>query len=157
MTVLGRVAGAHGPTRSTTAMASAASRLLRTYAIHVETLRRPRNGGSQFVRVDACERGRPGSRRPATIVCHVCAKAASARTWRGQGRFRCRARQYPCVPGHQPMAAPITTAAAPVPNPGGFRGAAAKPARGRKWPRLRDSKTRHCCRNGPTCSPQPWC
>jgi hypothetical protein len=52
---------------------------------------------------------------------------------------------------------PITTAAAPVPNPGGFRGAAAKQARGRKSPRLRDSKTRHSCRSGPTCSPQPWC
>jgi hypothetical protein len=52
MAVLGRVAGAHGPTRSTTAMASAASRLLRTYAIQVETLRRLRNGGSQFVRVE---------------------------------------------------------------------------------------------------------
>jgi hypothetical protein len=52
MAVLGRVAGAHGPTRSTAAMASAAARLLRTYAIQVETLRRLRNGGSQFVRVE---------------------------------------------------------------------------------------------------------
>jgi hypothetical protein len=33
-------------------MASAAARLLRTYAIQVETLRRLRNGGSQFVRVE---------------------------------------------------------------------------------------------------------
>jgi hypothetical protein len=52
MAVLGRVAGAHGPTRSTAAMASAAARLLRTYAIQVEALRRLRNGGSQFVRVE---------------------------------------------------------------------------------------------------------
>jgi hypothetical protein len=33
-------------------MAAAAARLLRTYAIQVETLRRLRNGGSQFVRVE---------------------------------------------------------------------------------------------------------
>ena len=33
-------------------MASSAARLLRTYAIQVETLRRLRNGGSQFVRVE---------------------------------------------------------------------------------------------------------
>ena len=52
MAVLGRVAGAHGPTRSTTAMASAGARLLRTYAIQVETLRRLRNGGSKFVRIE---------------------------------------------------------------------------------------------------------
>jgi Helix-turn-helix domain of resolvase len=52
MAVLGRVAGAHGPTRSIAAMASAAARLLRTYAIQVETWRRLRNGGSQFVRVE---------------------------------------------------------------------------------------------------------
>ena len=51
MAVLG-VAGAHGPTRSIAAMASAAARLLRTYAIQVETWRRLRNGGSQFVRVE---------------------------------------------------------------------------------------------------------
>jgi hypothetical protein len=52
MAVLGRVAGAAGPTRSIAAMASAAARLLRTYAIQVETWRRLRNGGSQFVRVE---------------------------------------------------------------------------------------------------------
>jgi hypothetical protein len=35
-----------------TAPLEAAARLLRTYAIQVETLRRLRNGGSQFVRVE---------------------------------------------------------------------------------------------------------
>jgi hypothetical protein len=33
-------------------MASAASRLLRAYTTQVESLRRLRNGGSQFVRVE---------------------------------------------------------------------------------------------------------
>jgi hypothetical protein len=52
MAVLGRLGGGHGPDRSVTTMASAASRLLRTYATQVEALRRLRNGGSQFVRVE---------------------------------------------------------------------------------------------------------
>ena len=34
------------------AMASAASRLLKTYAIQVETLRRLRAGGSQYMRIE---------------------------------------------------------------------------------------------------------
>jgi hypothetical protein len=52
MAVLGRLGGGHGPDRSVSTMASAASRLLRTYATQVEALRRLRNGGSQFVRVE---------------------------------------------------------------------------------------------------------
>jgi hypothetical protein len=52
MAVLGRVAGGHGSDRSAAAMAAAASRLLRTYAVQVETLRLLRNRGSQFVRVE---------------------------------------------------------------------------------------------------------
>ena len=52
MAVLKRIGGGHGPDRSVAAMASAAARLLRTYATQVETLRRLRNGGSQFVRVE---------------------------------------------------------------------------------------------------------
>jgi hypothetical protein len=52
MAVLGRLGSAHGPTRSSTAMASAAARLLRAYATQVETLRRLRSGGSQLVRVE---------------------------------------------------------------------------------------------------------
>ena len=42
----------HRSDRSTTAMASAAAHPLRACAIQVETLRRLRNGGSQFMRVE---------------------------------------------------------------------------------------------------------
>jgi hypothetical protein len=52
MAVLGRISGGHGTDRSLTAIAAAAARLLRAYATQVETLRRLRNGGSQFVRVE---------------------------------------------------------------------------------------------------------
>jgi hypothetical protein len=52
MAVLGRLGGTHGPDRNVAAMASAAARLLRAYATQVEALRRLRNGGSQFVRVE---------------------------------------------------------------------------------------------------------
>ena len=52
LAVLGRLGGAHGPDRNVAAMASAAARLLRAYVAQVEALRRLRNGGSQFVRVE---------------------------------------------------------------------------------------------------------
>src|SRR5205085_2784587 len=52
MTVLGIVGGGHGRNRNVAMKASAASRLLRTYASQVEALRRLRNCGSQFVRVE---------------------------------------------------------------------------------------------------------
>ena len=52
MVVLGRFGGGHGSDRSVAAMASAAAKLLRAYATQVEALRRLRNGGSQFVRVE---------------------------------------------------------------------------------------------------------
>jgi hypothetical protein len=52
MAVLGRLGGAHGSDRNIAAKASAAARLLRAYAAQVEALRRQRNGGSQFVRVE---------------------------------------------------------------------------------------------------------
>src|SRR6188472_4378323 len=52
MAVLGRLGGGHGPDRSVATTASAACRLLRSYATQVEPLRRLRNGGSQFVRVE---------------------------------------------------------------------------------------------------------
>ena len=51
MTVLGKFGGG-GTERNIVAKASAAARLLRTYAAQVETLRRLRNGGSQLVRVE---------------------------------------------------------------------------------------------------------
>jgi hypothetical protein len=52
MAVLGRLGGGHGGDRHVLAAATAASRLSRTFAILVETLRRLRNGGSQYVRVE---------------------------------------------------------------------------------------------------------
>jgi hypothetical protein len=52
MAVLTRLGGGHGRDQRVAAMASAAARLLRAYATQVETLRRMRNGGSQFVRVE---------------------------------------------------------------------------------------------------------
>lgn len=52
MAVLGRLGGAHGGDRNVALKAAAVSRLLRAYATQVEALRRLRNGGSQFVRVE---------------------------------------------------------------------------------------------------------
>jgi hypothetical protein len=52
MAVLTRPGGASGGTRNTAMMASAAARLLKAFATQLETLRRLRNGGSQFVRVE---------------------------------------------------------------------------------------------------------
>jgi hypothetical protein len=50
MAVLKRLGGAHG--LNVAVIASTASRLLRAYTTQVESLRRLRNGGSQFVRVE---------------------------------------------------------------------------------------------------------
>ena len=50
MSILGTFAGAYGYGRNVPVKASAAARLMRAY--QVETLRRLRNGGSQFVRVE---------------------------------------------------------------------------------------------------------
>ncbi|UQD98213.1 hypothetical protein [Bradyrhizobium japonicum] len=52
MAVLSRVAGGHGGDRHIAMMAAAASKLLRAYALQVETLRRMRVGGSQFMRIE---------------------------------------------------------------------------------------------------------
>jgi hypothetical protein len=52
MAVTSRIGGGHGGDRHVAMMASAAARLMRTFAQQVETLRRLRNGGSQFVRVE---------------------------------------------------------------------------------------------------------
>src|SRR3981189_1074582 len=52
MAVLGTLGGAHGSNRNVAAKASAAARLLRAFVAQVEVLRRLRNGGSQFVRVE---------------------------------------------------------------------------------------------------------
>lgn len=52
MAVLGRLGSAHSGDRNVALRAAAASRLLRTYATQIEAVRRLRNGGSQFVRVE---------------------------------------------------------------------------------------------------------
>jgi len=52
MAVLRRIGGANGFERNLASIASAASRLLRAYTTQVESLRRLRSGGSQFVRVE---------------------------------------------------------------------------------------------------------
>jgi hypothetical protein len=52
MAVLSRIGGAHGGDRHVALMAAAASRLLKSFAIQVETLRRLRAGGSQFMRIE---------------------------------------------------------------------------------------------------------
>jgi hypothetical protein len=52
MAVLSRTGGAYGGDRHVVMMAAAASRLLRTFAMQVETLRRLRAGGSQYMRIE---------------------------------------------------------------------------------------------------------
>lgn len=52
MAVLSRVGGGHGGDRHVAAMAAAASKLLRSYALQLETLRRWRNGASQYMRIE---------------------------------------------------------------------------------------------------------
>jgi hypothetical protein len=52
MAVLGRLGGGHGGDRHVLAAATAASRLSRTFATLVETLRRLRSGGSQTIRIE---------------------------------------------------------------------------------------------------------
>jgi hypothetical protein len=55
MAVLGRLGGGHGGDRHVVAAATAASRLSRSFAILVETLRRLRSGGSQVIRIERVE------------------------------------------------------------------------------------------------------
>src|SRR3954454_12616714 len=55
MAVLSRLGGGHGGDRHVLAAATAVSRLSRTFAILVETLRRLRNGGSQVIRIERVE------------------------------------------------------------------------------------------------------
>lgn len=52
MAVLGRVAGAVGGSRNVAMMASASAKLLHAYTHQVETLRRFKNDGSQYMRVE---------------------------------------------------------------------------------------------------------
>jgi hypothetical protein len=52
MAVLARLGGGGGTERRVIAFGSAAARLLKAYALQVETLRRLRGGGQQYVRVE---------------------------------------------------------------------------------------------------------
>ena len=52
MAVLSRAGGAYGGDRHVALMASAGARLLKAFAAQVETLRRLRNGSSQYMRVE---------------------------------------------------------------------------------------------------------
>jgi len=52
MAVLAKLEGAFTSERRVVAFGSAAARLMRAYATQVEVLRRLRNGGQQFVRVE---------------------------------------------------------------------------------------------------------
>ena len=52
MAVLSRAGGAYGGDRHVPLMASAGARLLKAFAAQVETLRRLRNGSSQYMRVE---------------------------------------------------------------------------------------------------------
>jgi hypothetical protein len=52
MNILNRLGGAGVGSRNSPMMASAVARLMKAFAAQVETLRRLRNGGSQFVRVE---------------------------------------------------------------------------------------------------------
>ena len=52
MAILGKLDSGFGTDRRIAAFGSAAARLLRAYAMQVEVLRRLRNGGQQFVRVE---------------------------------------------------------------------------------------------------------
>jgi len=52
MAVLSRIGGAHGGDRHVAMMAAATSKILRAFAIQVETLRRLRAGGSQYMRIE---------------------------------------------------------------------------------------------------------
>jgi len=55
MAVLSRAGGAYGGDRHVALMASASGRLLRAFAVQVETMRRLRNGGTQVIRVERIE------------------------------------------------------------------------------------------------------
>ncbi|WP_052435632.1 hypothetical protein [Bradyrhizobium japonicum] len=52
MAVLSRVGGGHGGDRHVAMMAAAGARLLRAFATQVEAMRRLRNGGSQYMRIE---------------------------------------------------------------------------------------------------------
>jgi hypothetical protein len=74
MAILGKLDSGFGPERRIATYASAASRLLRVYVMQVEVLRRLRNGGQQFVRVEHVhvnDGGQAviGNVKPASSIC----------------------------------------------------------------------------------------
>ncbi len=74
MAILGKLDSGFGPERRIATLASAASRLLRAYVMQVEVLRRLRNGGQQFVRVEHVhvnDGGQAviGNVKPASSIC----------------------------------------------------------------------------------------
>jgi len=69
MAVLGRVSEAYGH-RNVSAAATAASRLSRTFAILVETLRRLRSGGSQTIRIERVDIRDGGQAVIGNIITH---------------------------------------------------------------------------------------
>ena len=74
MAILGKLNSGFGEERRTAALASAASRLIRAYVMQVEVLRRLRNGGQQFVRVEHVhvnDGGQAviGNVKPASSIC----------------------------------------------------------------------------------------
>ncbi len=52
MAILGKLDSGFGTERRIAAFASAAARLMKTFAMQVEVFRRLRHGGQQFVRVE---------------------------------------------------------------------------------------------------------
>ena len=52
MAILGKLDAGFGSERRIATLASAAARLMRAFAMHVEVLRRVRQGGHQYVRVE---------------------------------------------------------------------------------------------------------
>src|SRR6516165_7399465 len=55
MAVLSRAGGAYGGNRHVAVMAAAAARLLNAFTAQVETMRRLRSGGTQFIRIERVE------------------------------------------------------------------------------------------------------
>ena len=69
MAVLARLGGAVGQERRVASLATAAARLMRTYAAQVEALRRLRNGGDQHIRVEHVHVHQGGQAVVGTIQC----------------------------------------------------------------------------------------
>src|SRR4051795_1437909 len=96
MAVLGRIGGGPGPDRNIAIKASAASRLLRAYTGQVEALRRLRNGGSQYVRVEHVHVNEGGQ----AVIGNVKAPGYAS-AWKPPERLHAQFRFLPFVPRAQ--------------------------------------------------------